>query len=255
MSTGTPGYGPPQNNGYPGAGQPYGYGAPQPNAAQPYGYTPPAQPGVSVGDGMSWAWSRIADNAVVLLVGFGLWTILGRLGAEASFTLNGVEYHYGLGIPGGGIISFIATLISPVVLAHVALLTSSGRKADFKDFFTFPNFGQTLLALILSSLAIGLGAIFLIIPGIILYYLFTFVQYAAVEHNLEATAAMRYSMRLLSDNVGVLVPFALVGFLLHLAGAVTVIGWIVTGPLVALMTTYAYVRVQGRDVARYPSQG
>jgi len=255
MSTGTPDYGAPQNNGYRGAGQGYGYGASQPGASGSYGYTPSAQPGISVGDGLSWAWSRITDNAVVLLGGFAIWTILGRIGAEASYTINGVEHSYGVGIPGGSIISLVATLISPIALAHVGLLTSSGRKADFKDFFTFPNFGQTILALILSGLAIGLGAVLLVIPGIILFYLLTFVEYAAVERNLEATAAMRSSMRLLSDNVGVLLPFALVGVLLHIAGAVTVIGWIVTSPLVALMTTYAYVRVQGRDVARHQSQG
>lgn len=254
MSTGTPGYGTPQNNGYGNADQGYGYGASQPGASGTYGSTPPVQPALTIGDGLSWAWSRITDNAVVLLVGFAIWTILGRLGADASFTLNGVEYHYGLGIPGGNLISLVAALVSSIALAHVGLLTSSGRKAEFKDFFTFPNFVQTILALILSWLAIGLGAILLVIPGVILLYLFTFVEYAAVEHNLGATAAMRYSMRLLSDNVGVLLPFALVGFLLHAVGAITVIGWVVTGPLVALMTTYAYVRVQGRDVARHPSQ-
>ncbi|PHP51874.1 hypothetical protein BW737_013750 [Actinomyces ruminis] len=248
-----PGYGAPQNNGYGNygnTGQGNGYGA-----SQPYGYPSPAQPAITVGDGLSWAWSRITDNPVVLLVGFGLWTVLTGIGVEASYTVNGVEHSYGLGIPGGNIISLAAILIGPIALAHVGILTSSGRKASFRDVFTFPNFLQAFLAILLSRLAILIGTIFLIIPGIILGYLFSFVAYAAVERNLGVTAAMRYSMRLLSDNVGLLLPFALIGFLLYVAGAITVIGWIITGPLVALMTTYAYVRVQGRDVARYPSQG
>lgn len=248
-----PGYGTPQNNGYGnygGTGQGYG-----PGSSQPYGYTPPARLAITVGDGLSWAWSRITDNAVVLLVGFGVWTILGRFGMEVSYTVDGVERSYGLGIPGGNIISLAAMLISPIALAHVGLLTSSGRKAEFKDFITFPNFLQAFLAMFLSGLATLIGSIFLVVPGLILLYLFTFVEYAAVEYKLGATAAMGYSMRLLSNNVGVLLPFALVGFLLYVVGAITVIGWIITGPLVALMTTYAYVRVQGRDVVRYPSQG
>ncbi|MBE6475063.1 MAG: hypothetical protein I3J03_05115 [Actinomyces succiniciruminis] len=255
MSTGMPSYGAPQNNGYGNTGQGYGYGASQPGASGPYGSMPPVQPTLTIGDGLSWAWSRITDNPVVLLVGFGIWTILTGLGAQASYTVDGVEHTYGLGIPGGNIISLAAMLIGPIAMAHVGLLTSSGRKARFADFFTFPNFLQGFLAMLLSGLATVIGSIFLIVPGIILYYLFTFVRYAAVEYHLNAIAAMRHSMRLLSANVGVLLPFALIGFLLLVAGTATVIGWIVTVPLVALMTTYGYVRVQGRDVARYPSQG
>ncbi|MDU0348367.1 hypothetical protein [Actinomyces sp. MRS3W] len=258
MSTDMPSYGAPQGNGQGYGNTPPSYGSTPPgygNAAPGYGYGVPApQPTISVGDGLSWAWARITNNPVVLLVGFGIWTILGRIGAEASYTVNGVEHHYGLGIPGGGLITLVVALISPIPLAHVGLLTSSGRKATFADFFTFPNFARTVLALALSGLAIALGSILLIVPGLVLLYLLTFVEYVGVEHNTGAIDSMKMSMRLLADNLG-LILFALVGILLHIVGSITVIGWIITGPLVALMTTYAYVRVQGRDVARYPSQG
>ena len=72
-----------------------------------------------------------------------------------------------------------------------------------------------------------------------------------MDRGTSATEAMRSSFQILSSNTGELVPFALVGFALILLGSVTIIGWIVTAPLVYLMSGYAYLRIQGRDVVRW----
>ena len=46
---------------------------------------------MSVGDGLSWAWSRFKDNALILVVGFGVWAILSSLGFDPRVELNGEE--------------------------------------------------------------------------------------------------------------------------------------------------------------------
>lgn len=46
---------------------------------------------MSVGDGLSWAWSRFKDNALILVVGFGVWAILSSLGFDSRVELNGEE--------------------------------------------------------------------------------------------------------------------------------------------------------------------
>ena len=54
---------------------------------------------MSVGDGLSWAWSKFKDNALILTVGIGLWTILSRAGFDAHFTVGDQEYGFSTGIP------------------------------------------------------------------------------------------------------------------------------------------------------------
>ena len=43
---------------------------------------------MSVGDGLSWAWSKFKENALILVVGIGLWNILAAGGFDAHFTIN-----------------------------------------------------------------------------------------------------------------------------------------------------------------------
>lgn len=249
----------PPGGGYnqqPGAGgmPPYpggAYGDPAYSGYGGYGAAPGGPPRLplSVGSALSWAWDAIKANPVVLLVGFGIWTLLRGVGANFEYTVDGVEHSYGFvwGMP----ISLVANLLAPIVVAHVCLVVASGRRATFADFVAFPNFGQALLASILSALAVTVGIVLCILPGIIIAFLLSFAIYVVVDRGTSATEAMRSSFQILSSNTGELVPFALVGFALILLGSVTIIGWIVTAPLVYLMSGYAYLRIQGRDVVRW----
>lgn len=149
-----------------------------------YGTAPggPARLPLSIGGALSWAWDAVKADPVVLLAGFGIWTVLRGAGAHFEYTVNGEEHGYGFtwGTPVG----IIANLLAPIVVAHVCLVVASGRRTAFSNFVTFPNFGQALLTSFLSALA-------------------------------------------------------------------TIIGWVVTVPLVFLMSGYAYLRIQGRDAARW----
>ena len=148
-------------------------------------------------------------------------------------------------VPIGSILSLFFSIVS----AHVGIKSANGQRVAFGDFFTFPNLFGSLVAVFLTSVAVGVGSVLCVIPGIILLYLLFFSVYAAVDQGVNGVDAMKISWQVLSGNVGTYVPFALTGFGLWLLGFVTVIGWIVTGPLVALMTAYAYVRSQRREVA------
>lgn len=234
-----PGYGPQPGYGAPGYGPQPGYGAPGVPVAPP-----------SVGEALSWAWSVITSNAAVILAGFGLWTlVIGVLSFQFEYTVNNEEVSYGLGIPFGQPIGYVLNLLSTIVFAHVGLKAASGQRVAFSDFFTFPNLGGTLIAAFLTWLAAGVGTLLCLIPGIIALFLLYFSVYAAADRGVDGIEAMRISWRTLSANVGTYLPFALVGTGLWILGSVTVIGWVITVPLVSLMTAYAYVRSQGRQVA------
>ena len=252
-----PGYGPQ-------AGAVPNYG-PQAGAAQGYGpqstmgggadmpYYPAGAMGgapMSVGDGLSWAWSKFKDNALILVVGFGVWAILSNLGFDSRVELNGEEYGFSYGIPFWGYVAPVVRLFSAIVAANMSLKVASGRQLEWNDIFSFPNFGASLLASFLTAVATGVGLILCFIPGIIMAFLLYYSVYFTVDKGVDGIAGMKASWATLSSHVGELFPFALTGVGLYFIGGITLIGWLVTVPLVALLSAYSYVRIQGYDVVR-----
>ena len=252
-----PGYGPQ-------AGAVPNYG-PQAGAAQGYGpqstmgggagmpYNPAGAMGgvpMSVGDGLSWAWSKFKDNALILVVGFGVWAILSNLGFDSRVELNGEEYGFSYGIPFWGYVAPVVRLFSAIVAANMSLKVASGRQLEWNDIFSFPNFGASLLASFLTAVATGVGLILCFIPGIIMAFLLYYSVYFTVDKGMDGIAGMKASWATLSSHVGELFPFALTGAGLYLVGVLTVFGWLVTVPLVMLLSAYSYVRIQGYDVVR-----
>lgn len=252
-----PGYGPQAGavpNYGPQAGAAQGYG-PQSTmgggAGMPY-YPAGAMGGapMSVGDGLSWAWSKFKDNALILVVGFGVWAILSNLGFDSRVELNGEEYGFSYGIPFWGYVAPVVRLFSAIVAANMSLKVASGRQLEWNDIFSFPNFGASLLASFLTAVATGVGLILCFIPGIIMAFLLYYSVYFTVDKGMDGIAGMKASWATLSSHVGELFPFALTGVGLYILGAITLIGWLVTVPLVALLSAYSYVRIQGYDVVR-----
>ena len=272
---GVPGYGAQPGYGVgPDAHQQPGYGpqagavpnyGPQAGAAQGYGpqstmgggagmpYYPAGAMGgapMSVGDGLSWAWSKFKDNALILVVGFGVWAILSNLGFDSRVELNGEEYGFSYGIPFWGYVAPVVRLFSAIVAANMSLKVASGRQLEWNDIFSFPNFGASLLASFLTAVATGVGLILCFIPGIIMAFLLYYSVYFTVDKGMDGIAGMKASWATLSSHVGELFPFALTGVGLYILGAITLIGWLVTVPLVMLLSAYSYVRIQGYDVVR-----
>ena len=252
-----PGYGPQAGavpNYGPQAGAAQGYG-PQPGMGAGGGM-PPYPPGamggapMSVGDGLSWAWSKFKDNALILVVGFGVWAILSNLGFDSRVELNGEEYGFSYGIPFWGYVAPVVRLFSAIVAANMSLKVASGRQLEWNDIFSFPNFGASLLASFLTAVATGVGLLLCFIPGIIMAFLLYYSVYFTVDKGVDGIAGMKASWATLSSHVGELFPFALTGVGLYFIGGITLIGWLVTVPLVALLSAYSYVRIQGYDVVR-----
>jgi len=252
-----PGYGPqagavPNYGSQAGAAQGYGPQSTMGGGADMPYYPAGAMGGapMSVGDGLSWAWSKFKDNALILVVGFGVWAILSNLGFDSRVELNGEEYGFSYGIPFWGYVAPVVRLFSAIVAANMSLKVASGRQLEWNDIFSFPNFGASLLASLLTAVATGVGLLLCFIPGIIMAFLLYYSVYFTVDKGVDGIAGMKASWATLSSHVGELFPFALTGVGLYFIGGITLIGWLVTVPLVALLSAYSYVRIQGYDVVR-----
>lgn len=252
-----PGYGPQAGavpNYGPQPGEVPGYG-PQPGMGAGGGM-PPYPPGamggapLSVGDGMSWAWSKFKENALILVVGMGLWTVLSSFTVEVRYTVNGEEHGFGLVGPFGIYIAIAIGLFASIVTTHMAIKVATGRPLAWSDLFTFPNFGASLLAAFLTAVATYVGSLLCVVPGVIAAFLLHYSVYFTVDKGMDGIAGMKASWATLSSHVGELFPFALTGAGLYLVGVLTVFGWLVTVPLVMLLSAYSYVRIQGYDVVR-----
>ena len=167
---------------------------------------------MSVGDGLSWAWSKFKDNALILVAGIGVWSILSLLGGfNFHVTLNGQEYGVGFGVPFGGYISAAASLFAPMVTANMSLKVATGRPLEWNDLFSFPNVIAGLLAAFLSYVAMIPAALLCGFPAFIVLFLFYYSVYFTVDKGVDGIAGMGASWNILSSHVGELLPFALTG--------------------------------------------
>lgn len=106
-------------------------------------------------------------------------------------------------------------------LAMVATVNSriEGKKMDYKQAFgvAFKKFWSVIWASILTGLVIGLGFIFLIIPGLILAVFLQFVVYAVLFENKKGIGALSTSWQYVSGHFWWVVGVLIVTYLLNIA--------------------------------------
>ena len=118
--------------------------------------------------------------------------------------------------------------------AFAFLLGARNEKLEVKRMFeVFKNWGNAVLANILQVVIIGMGFVFLIVPGIIFACKLAFVPYLIVDRRMDAVAAIKKSWSMTKGHawkvfgIGCLALFvALLGLLLIGVGIVVSIMWI-----------------------------
>ena len=118
--------------------------------------------------------------------------------------------------------------------AFAFLLGARDEHFEVKRMFeVFKNWGNAILANILQGVIIGLGLVFLIVPGIVFGCKLAFVPYLIVERRMDAVAAIKESWHMTRGHawkvfgIGCLGLFiALVGLLFIGVGILVSIMWI-----------------------------
>jgi uncharacterized membrane protein len=118
-------------------------------------------------------------------------------------------------------------------LAYVFLKASRSEKLDTKDMLApFRNYFNAVLANLLVTIVIGIGIVFLIVPGIVLACKLAFVPYLVVDRKLDAIEAFKESWRMTGGHaleiflIGLLaIPIGLAGIILLGVGLIVSTMW------------------------------
>ena len=108
-------------------------------------------------------------------------------------------------------------------------------------------FWKYLGASILYALALVVGLILLVVPGIIFALMFMFTTFIVIDRELGPVEAMKESNRITHGHKWSLLGFTLVLVLINLLGVIAlVIGLLVSIPVSSLAVTHAYRVLSGR---------
>jgi len=159
---------------------------------------------------------------------------------------------------GGGILAALNVAASGLLLgpalvgiSHAVLKRQRGEAVSISDvFYGFENFGQAFIAGFIYELGVGIGLLFLIVPGLVFGAIFFPMFPLLAERRISFPEAFYEARRL---TLPVLVEQTLIFTLaLLLAGAgllLFVVGIVLTLPLAVVAVVLAY------QEAAHPSRG
>jgi len=108
------------------------------------------------------------------------------------------------------------------------------QEAKVKDIFVFQEvYLNAVLASALTFVIIGIGTMFLIVPGIILACKLAFVPYLVVDRRMDAVAAIKKSWQMTTGYAGTVfligllaIPIFILGLLVFIVGVLVASIWV-----------------------------
>lgn len=221
---------------------------PPPDQPPAAGGPPPSSGGnLDAGAAISYGWKGMTQN-------LGTFLLIALVIVVIQVVLSVIGYgfdNYWVSMI-WNILVWIVGLILAMGLIRAALSVVDGGRPEVGMLFRTERLAPYLIASILVGLAVGVGLILCIIPGLILAFLFAFFGYAIVDGRTdEAIESMKVSWNLVSKNVGSLILLFILVFLINLVGALLCgIGLLFTYPITAVALAYAWRTISGGRVAQ-----
>ena len=173
------------------------------------------------------------------LVIFLLYIAAGALTGTIDYALTGDTKNYS-GV--GSILDWlIGTLISMGVVAFYLKAHDNPEQVTLSALWHPHPYWSYLAATVLVGLAILLGLLLLIVPGIIFGLMFMFTSFIVIDRALGPIDAMKESKRITSGYRWRLLGFILLLALINLAGVIAlVVGLLITVPVTSIAFANAY---------------
>ena len=214
----------------------------------PGGQVPPAGGGgVDAGAAISYGWTAMTKYiGPFILIGLVIFAV------QIGLSLIGNVFDNIWLQLAWSTLSWLVGLVLALGLIRAALAVLDGERPEVAMLFQTDGFWPYVIATILFSLAVFVGLIFCIIPGLILAFLFAFYGYDILDRKTDdGVESLRVSWRLVSQNVGGLLLLFVLCFLILLVGAVLCgVGLLFAYPIVAVAIAYAWRTMTGGRIAQ-----
>ncbi len=193
-----------------------------------------AVPRPGAGPCYSHAWDRMWNYFLELLLVIAVMVV-------AAVPLTWMSIADEVGAYEGFLLEFFALvywimLFAPLKygLAYSFLRAARGEKLDTKDMLApFKNYFNAVLGNLLVSIVVGVGLLFLVVPGVILACKLAFVPYLIVDRGLDAVEAFKESWRMTGGHAVEIfliwllaVPIVVAGVILLGVGLIASTMWI-----------------------------
>jgi uncharacterized membrane protein len=129
----------------------------------------------------------------------------------------------------------------------VALRIAAGRPVEFSNMFDgFKRFLPLMLAQLVMVVLVGIGMVFLILPGIYLAIVLGFGLHLVVDRDEEFWPALMGSMKVVQKNLlSVFLVGLAVGLVLFVASIPLGLGLLVAGPWAVMVSAVLYRKLFG----------
>ncbi len=265
-----PGYGqqpPPPPPGYgqqpppPGYGQqppPPGYGQPPPppgyGQPPPPGYGAPVSGGFDMGRAFSYGWTKFQANAgpiiVVELVVFVAFIIAFALSFAIRSAVGGGFFAAILASAVTNLLTWVIVGIAQIGMYRSVLSITAGQPVEFGRVYSTENIGPYIVLQLIVGVATFVGTLLCILPGIVFSFFSFFAPFFLLDQHQEPMDAIKSSFRMVNANLGSMIPFAIVAFLVYVVGFIVCgVGVLVTAPIALIAIAFAYRTLNGQPVA------
>jgi hypothetical protein len=201
--------------------------------------------GFSISEALKYGWTNTKEN-FGLLIGVLLFSIAVAIIASIPSvfvdpgSLQSILLNFA-----SGLVDYALTMC----FIGICLKITDEGSARFGDLFEpLPLFLNFACATILSGIAVMIGFMLLIIPGIFVSMMLFFVPYVVVDEKGGILQSLTRSMELTKGIRLKLLLFCLVVTVVNMLGLLAlVVGLFVTVPVTYLATTYVYRSVNSRQ--------
>ena len=201
----------------------------------------------SIGDAFSFAWQQFKKNAVFLLllgVGLGILSLIANALQHvimAAPLLFAVVYLIVIGI----------NAFASFVMVTACLEVHDYGTIEFDDLAkAFPQFIPYLIGYVIFGVAIILGYLLLIVPGIFLTVKLFLYMYLVVDKKMNGIDALKLSYEMTTGHFMELFLFFLSVLVINVIGLLLFgIGLLVTVPITGIAGAYVYRKLAQKTFA------
>jgi uncharacterized membrane protein len=157
----------------------------------------------------------------------------------------------------GSLVSATGSLVGLVVgsylaggIASFALKVARGQPVAFGDVFAGgPYFGRMFVAAFCGAIAVIIGSILCLVPGIIVGLGISQYSYLVVDQGLGGIDALKKSWEITNGHKLNLFLFGLLAFLVVIAGYIACLIGALLGslPILTIAAAYIYLRIKGEQ--------